>query len=273
MLPNQNLSNAKNAARLSAFAEAAYFSHADKHDAERNLFEEEMRNGSCTWWNYGNAAGVVYSDAECIVIGVAGSDDRDDVRNGYDLLNQTLGDWSDATDIALVKNVANTSSTAGFLAYASLCYGGIESAITDLEEDNRTIWLAGHSLGGAAVQILQCTKRFEGARAYVYGAPRVFRGHVPEAIRIAVRRVTDPVIYGPVRYSHASCDTIWVRYPGSVRTAIPLKLQPYAYAYRAYVWTKGIIQVALSSLGVPVRPTLTDGHSMGRYRADLWNLR
>jgi len=272
MTPNVIHSNARNAARLATFAEAAYFGH-DRFAAERTLFEEENPDGNCTWWSYGNAAGVVYVDAERICIGLAGTDDKDDARNDYDFFNQTLGDWSSASDFAVAPGLADTSSTAGFLAYAALCYGGIETTLADLESDNRRVWIAGHSLGGAAAQILQCTLRYSGCRVYTYGSPRVFRGRVPEEIRVSVRRITDPVVYGPFGYYHPSSDTIWVRYPGSVRTQLPWKYKPIAAAYRAAVWSKGLVQAGLASLGVPVRPTLADGHSMTRYRADLWPLR
>ncbi len=274
MVPKPNLSNARNAARLAAFAEAAYFADPVQFGAERKLFEEEESNGDCQWWSYGNACGMSYIDDECIVLGIAGTNDRDDVRNDFDLLDQQLGDWSDASDFEVLWDVRNTWSTAGFLGYTALCYAGIEMSLpADPDSDPRPIWLTGHSLGAAAVYLMQATKRYSGAHAFVYGAPRVFRGYVHEALRVSVRRITDPVGYGPFRYRHPPCDTIWVRYPGSVRTAIPWKLQPLAYAYRTAVWTQGLVQQGLISLGVSVRPTLTHGHSMGRYRYDLWPLR
>ncbi|WP_461522164.1 lipase family protein [Porticoccus sp.] len=154
-----------------------------------------------------------------------------------------------------------------------MCHRGLQAAFADIGEDSRPIWVAGHSLGGAAAQILQCTQLYAASRVYTYGAPRVFRGYVPEALRVSVRRITDPVVYGPFGFNHPSSDTIWVRYPGSVRSQIPLRLKPLAAAYRTAVWSRGLIQTALASLGVPVRPTLADGHSMHRYRRDLYPLR
>ncbi len=267
MVPATHYSSIRNAARLAPFALAAY--HQKSFD--QDCFREYIGTGECRWWLCGNASGLTYQDDERIVIAIAGTNDRLDRVNDIDILEQDFGDWSQAWSIPIHDDVRNTSSTAGFLAYSGLCYAGIDDKITN--HDSRTVWIAGHSLGGAAAQVLQCTKRFEGCRVCVYGCPRVFRGNAPEQIRVSVRRITDPVVYGPSRFAHASCETFWVRYPGGVRSKIPVRYKPLAVAYKTLVWTKGLAQSLLMSLGVPIRSTFYAGHSMIRYKSDLWSLR
>jgi len=274
VLPASCFADARNAARMTVFAEAAYWGDVER--PYRDLFCQEMKYGKVQWWVCENASGVVYVDDDNVCIGVAGTNDHGDLRNDVDLFAQGLSDWGSATGIRVASDSFQCRSTAGFLAYTALVYAGIKFSLTSLDikmQDSRTVWLAGHSLGGAAVQLLQCTDDFEDSRAFVYGCPRAFKGHWPTRQRVSVRRLTDPVTYFPRTYQHARAHTLFVNYPGSVRNTIPPRFYPAATALTAAAWAKNLVAPVLRRLGVPLKGSLVSGHSMSRYKSNLWALR
>lgn len=276
--PSVTHGNSRNAARLSEFAAAAYWSDGVRYAAQRKRFEEKFTDAHkhIVWWSLANAGGVLYFDDDLVCIGVAGTDGGWDFRASADLVDQSLRDWGQATAIPVSGSAGGAVSSAGFLGYTALCYVALEAALDDLRgtklvDLHGPVWLAGHSLGGAAVQLLQCTQAFEASHAYLYGSPRVFRPaphDLPERLRVSIRRVTDPVTYVPRRHVHAPAETLYVRYPGSIRAEIPIALQPIVAVYTGLAWTQSLMNGALRQFGLPTRQFFSS-HSMAKYRNDL----
>ena len=202
-----------------------------------------------------------------IIIGLAGTDGPQDVVNDLDLLPQTIGDWSDATGIPVNAEVRQTVSTAGFLAHAGLAYHGVEHTLytqfgITISSAERPVWIAAHSLGGAAAQLMQFTVPYFTSRCFSFGAPRIIRSgcYLPNRLRCAVRRATDPVIYAPRWHVHPPAEVLYVRYVGSVRRHMPWRYRVAALAYASIAWLFG-------------RRAISHGHAMSRYEQDLSPLR
>lgn len=128
----------------------------------------------------------------------------------------SIKDWLDDIDIIKADldflDVANAKVHSGFLA----CYFGhrdvVVPSIQALQRQypNYTVWVTGHSLGGAQAIIaaldLVYTWKVQNLKAYTFGCPRVgngpfalaFNKHVPENWRLTHER--DPVPHVPPKF-------------------------------------------------------------------------
>lgn len=262
--PSPDFNTAKNAARLTVLAEASYWT-GHEHSCRRDALKKTIQ-GRIEWWNHGNASGVILRVENKVYLGFAGTNDHSDVVNDLDITPASLTDLHEIYGIPTIKGLEGCYSTSGFIAHAAMAYLGVVNRIgVQLAEE---VWLCGHSLGGAVAQIIQLTSEFENSRCVTFGAPKVFRGRIPEQLRTSIRRITDPVIYAPPMYKHPAADVLYVRYSGSLRRELPAWAVPITYWYTGLSWARRILQYVLSKAGVPISP-LPSGHSMVRYRTDL----
>lgn len=265
-VPDPSFSTVKNAARLAMFAEAAYLQDADKHGSRRTRFQEQLE-GNVIWWSHESCHGVLYVDQQDVCIGVATQASLTEVVSGTDT-SELLGNWSEATGIPVPSDANQAVTLARFLARTRSTYMGVERALHEhfclnLAELSKPMWMAGHHLGGAIVQLLQCTTLFSHARAFAFGSPKVFEKNTipPARLRVRVSRLSDPAPHLPAGYGHASAETLYASHPGCVTTSIPWLGGPIA-----------VIQAVSRWLGKSVECELT-GHSVAHYVTDLRPLR
>jgi len=253
----RDMSPAQRAARLAWFADMAY-----KPD--------EAQSTGCILWSKENASGIISVNGHSVVIAIAGSNDKPDWRNNADWFSQSIGDWSEANGIAVIPEAKKCRSTAGFLAHTALAFKGIEEHLQFVDLSRKSVYLVGHSLGSVPAQLLQCTVLFEDAAAVVYGAPRcVWRGdRLPEAKRISVKRIADQVTYLPVVCQHPPAQTIYVQYPGRVRSKLPARYKALAGGYAVAATVRSLIHQAFGK-----DDAIWDGHLMSGYKNDLEYLR
>ncbi len=261
-LPNPDLPEITNAARMAKFASAAYWAVGNEFRDKRSTFSKEYQDGEITWWNLSNCSGVCVTYDRDIFIGIAGSNDAQGWRQNRDLEPRNLEEWGDVHGIKLSPGVGDTTTSFGFAVHARLAYRGLVFA----ELEGRRVWIGAHSLGGAVANILQATDRFSHARAYTYGAPRAFRGRVPMAKRAAVKYALDPIVHVPRSYYPPKQPTFYVRYPGSVTTRRTVRFTVLSYlgALRA-ILQRGSISWAIEAA--------RKNHSMRKYELSLESLR
>lgn len=218
-MPDRELSDVTNAARLALLCEAAY----DIGPAFELLDAWCRQEGKhLTAFTHLNVDGIVVEDEDNIVIAICGTNDPEDVLNDLDPVQRDVRDICRDVGIRPGGN-GRTRVRLGFAAFALSLRQGLEKyfrkgpGIAD-----RTVWLAGHSLGGAAVSLLPYFWPLlagEDVRIVTFGAPRAIgRGkHETTYNLLGVERVFDTVCWFPrLRNKHPRRRVLYLRYRGSV---------------------------------------------------------
>ena len=262
-LPDPDLPDLTNAARMADFALAAYWAVGDKFKAARNYFEREHEDADdFIWWDVSNCSGVYVEYDLDAFVGIAGTNDPDDWRHNRDLEPQYLSEWSETYGIDLSPGAGRAISSKGFLAHAALALKGLDFACFE----GKRVWIGAHSLGGAVANVLQTVDCLSHARAFTYGAPRSFRGLAPLAQRVAIQYPLDPVIHVPRTYNFPRQETFYARYQGSFSKKRTMRGRVFNMlgAIRA-VLKRGSLSWAFEQA--------KRNHSMEKYRQDLYPLR
>ena len=259
-LPSVHVRDQQNVSRLSVIALASYQSEKQLRSKiteavpECELIEWSEQNGS------GGAEGLIAIDMESrtMVIGIAGTDDKQDFIHDALIFSQSMSDWSMANGppIAIDTHELGVRSTAGFLAALHMSYKGImrELHAREINPRDYMVYVTGHSLGGAEAELLPLLEEFSGARAYSFGAPKAFRyfSRIPERIGWRVCSVLDAIPHLPPVCRHPRLQTLYLMTPTLRRSKIPLRYLPLFGAY-----------AGLSMLGRWIRRK--SGHSMRVY--------
>ena len=237
--PDPDYSPLKNAARLAVFARAAYKSA----NLAREFVSESARRLDWTlaFWETENAAGllVVYGDEanRQAIVGVAGTDDRFDLRNNLDVCPTRLGIFCRDAGFPEPKCPLAQAHT-GFLVHAGLVTRKLQQLEPRLDQC-RQVWLVGHSLGGAAASLVPYLWPELAPRVVTYGAPRVLaRGSVEMSFPYTrVVHIHDLVVEVPrLWYRHPQSDCRVIRYCGSVASRITWPERAYRAMRLVWHW-------------------------------------
>jgi hypothetical protein len=265
--------------RAALVAKAAYLSNPVADAAARKIFEKEQCIESrILWWSHRNASGVaIVLGSDRIVIGISGTNSAADFGNDISLRPLVMDwEWEDINGIALDRDARGTVTTEGFAGFAACCYHGIvdclhESGVTHIEA--KKIVLCGHSLGGAAVQLIQLSHTFECSTSYTFGGARAFHRSsiIPVRLRNSTVRCTDPVVYQPWTCKPAGARMRYLS-RSSIGSRPTISQTWITSAFLAIYWAAGLVGSALAYFGAPIPASLKIdfGHGMSRYVEDCW---
>ena len=257
---------------MAIWAKAAYPAN-DELRCELNHFLAE-KEGAVYAWNHANAAGLLAVHDGELIIGIAGSDSGEDWRADFDTASQGLADWAECNDLPLCKDATLVKSTAGFCGYAALCYRGVAKCLKEHDlnlSDFDRVYFAAHSLGQAAVVLLQYLVPFQDAEAHTYGGARPIKrtSYAPKRDLTRAVKIFDPVQWIPITCKHPRSKQIIVRYRGSIRNRMPLRYKPVVAIVSVAYWVLGTVGFVLSLIGIKSRLTIVQAHSMESYCHDV----
>lgn len=209
----------------------------------------------------GNARAVLFSNAECIIAAIAGTNDSKDWKNNLSFRKRTY--------------IFGGKVASGFGAHFGLIRKPLVKAIHDeFNRNPRPIYLCGHSLGGAVCYLLALVLTKSGIPwefGVVAGAPRpgdadfalVF-DELMEGGWIQLRNKADAVPCLPpyvLGYRHPACGLAVVNLLGTIKRGMPAFWQ---FAQRA--GRIAAAHVSLSGLRLGKAVSIGD-HSISEYRA------
>lgn len=191
----------QNGAILAPYAALAYDINAPKKIKSWELVERFSWRGAEGFLAFRHDI----QDKPCIIVAIAGTDDWLDVR--HDLRVQ-------ATTLAQGPAVH-----CGFAAHAVDCRVALKNWRDLIARPDATVWITGHSLGGAAAVLLPLFLEVPAARIYTYGSPpAIAQGSGGTYVRSVTRfaHIMDvvPKVYRSL-YEHVG-RPFWIRSSGKV---------------------------------------------------------
>ena len=172
-------------------------------------------------WQCGSASGICATRGRDLICAIRGTDDKLDARQDIDLSDASARAAAFAHGI---KSHAAPGARVhqGFVTHALLSLHGIGGTVNI--DDYETVWITGHSLGGAASALIVDmidAGVLDRCRVFTFGAPAthsVLREQATGPRIVRVTRTTDPVPSLPPGYQHRDSVTLHLRYQGCVRT-------------------------------------------------------
>ena len=181
--------------RLAVLAEIAY-----RDDPAACLLEFVDHYRRLEVFREAGAFGFVVSDEQNIVVALRGTDEA--------------ADWITNLKTAQIRGYGGAVHR-GFADAFALLWPHIQSQFDELCDNHQTLWITGHSLGGALATILAAKLAAEGFEPYMtctFGSPRVFSpkaasAYLPRLYRFVnkgdlVPSVPPPLTLPWYRYSH-----------------------------------------------------------------------
>lgn len=269
-LPSRNLKPAANNARLAIWAVAAY------HDLGSELLDAlhdvvtDRHKGRVILWTADHCQGAIVSWENQLIISIRGSVTASDWLLNVGTGRLKVSEWGKNSAIPVATDARLTRSTEGFLSKTGLCYHAIEDELEGHGiEVPETIWLVGHSLGGAACWGLQQTEKYRWASAHTYGEPRPVKRGSRSACRKLFRSVNlfDPVYWLPLSCKHAKGDQRIIT-PVGMRSHMPKRYWPTTFVMVAGFWVMAIVCGSLNWAAKKLGGqgnfgwSIADGHSM-----------
>lgn len=164
--PDTNATELTNAARLAAWALAAY-------GASGPLAECGQIAARIEPWKIYNASGLLGWFDGGLVVAIAGTNEADDWRSNLDAGPYQVGRYAFDHEVDVDERAKEHLVHTGFLQMASNVMLRLRSMYPYLYTMG-PVWICGHSLGGAVASLLPLL--WPGLRAHVvtYGAPRIY---------------------------------------------------------------------------------------------------
>jgi len=191
----------ENAWRLAVLAELAY-----QDDPARRLMEFAEHYRRLEPFRMDGTFGFVASNEQNVVVALRGTDE--------------VLDWVTNLTVAQIAGYGGCVHR-GFCDSLDQAWNEILVRVTSLLDNDQTLWVAGHSLGGALATIAAARLMREGLEPYVtctFGSPRVFdpkaaAGYLPRLYRFvnkgdAVPSVPPALTLPWYRYQHTGSLTV-----------------------------------------------------------------
>lgn len=261
------------AEHLSMIACAAYKARAD---LRMSLAESLGKSDIGVYaWEWQNAAGIIIADKEQsrLIIGIAGTDDAEDVADDANVLRQTLSGWEATSGVPyrLMPHVHGLISSLGFTNHASYAMKGIKRCFDQNDinpDDYKHKWITGHSLGGAVSWLVGQFEVFANAMIFTYGGARplfLLSKQVERMVpMVRTAGVFDPIQFAPMHYKHPVSKQILILGRRGRWPTIPWVYRPAFAAIAVMYWSVGLSCDILRKLTGQkwIKFSIATGHSM-----------
>ena len=149
--------------------EAATLVYADREFATKN-FKQKAGFKEVEYFDGKTTQCYVASNNDFAIVAFRGSETR--LREGDSSVGYIVADWMANFNFAPEPWEQGGNVHRGFKSALDEVWDGLENHISNLQENNRKIWMTGHSLG-AALATLAADRYGNIQGLYTYGSPRV----------------------------------------------------------------------------------------------------
>lgn len=241
----------ENALRLAVLAELAY-----RNDPAQGLAEFADHYRRLYSFSKEGTFGFVASDEQNVVVALRGTD-------------QVI-DWITNLTVAQIPGLGGHLHE-GFSDALDLVWDELLARVRTLQDQGQTLWVTGHSLGGALATLAAARLADAGLEPYVtctFGAPRCFdpkasSGYLPRLYRFINKGDLVPTVPPPLtlpwyRYQHAGSLTVTLDKDRDATTKLGGKESTLAAMIRWF------FKPSLAELSKNLTQSLTD-HAMKSY--------